>query len=94
MSASLNNQAVILYARGDLEGAMALHKEVERLCRELGNAQDSQPRSRIRLGSCASHRDAAARLADEALELAIRCGCQLLVPQIQAIRDSIPPGAE
>jgi tetratricopeptide (TPR) repeat protein/predicted RNA-binding Zn-ribbon protein involved in translation (DUF1610 family) len=28
---------VILYARGDLDAAMALHKEKERLCRELGN---------------------------------------------------------
>ena len=34
---SLGNQALILYARGDLDGAMALHKEQERICRELGN---------------------------------------------------------
>ena len=34
---ALNNQALILYARGDLDGAMALYKEQERLCRELGN---------------------------------------------------------
>ena len=33
---SLGNQAVILRGRGDLDGAMALLKEQERLCRELG----------------------------------------------------------
>jgi nephrocystin-3 len=33
----LGGQANILYARGDLDGAMALHKEEERICRELGN---------------------------------------------------------
>jgi nephrocystin-3 len=37
LEAALGNQAVILYSRGDLDGAMALHKEQERLCRELGN---------------------------------------------------------
>jgi hypothetical protein len=37
LSASLNNQAVILDDRGDLEGAMVLHKEQERICRELGD---------------------------------------------------------
>ncbi|MGA7075901.1 MAG: DUF4062 domain-containing protein [Halobacteriota archaeon] len=33
----LGNQANILHIRGDLDGAMALHKEQERICRELGN---------------------------------------------------------
>ena len=37
LQGALNNQALILKARGDLDGAMALHKEVERLCRELDN---------------------------------------------------------
>src|ERR1019366_7918425 len=37
LQASLGNQAVILYARGELDGAMALYKEQERICRELGN---------------------------------------------------------
>ena len=35
LSASLGNQGHIFYARGDLDGAMALHKEEERLYREL-----------------------------------------------------------
>jgi len=37
LSYSLGNQALILYARGDLDGAMALHKEKERICKELGH---------------------------------------------------------
>jgi tetratricopeptide (TPR) repeat protein len=35
--ASLGNQGVILRTQGDLDRAMALHKEEESICRELGN---------------------------------------------------------
>ena len=42
LRASLGNQALILQARGDLDGAMALHKEKERICRELGNKDSLQ----------------------------------------------------
>jgi tetratricopeptide (TPR) repeat protein len=38
----LGNQALILKGRGDLDGAMALHKEAERICRELGNVDGLQ----------------------------------------------------
>jgi len=37
LQGALGAQANILAARGDLEGAVALHNEAERLCRELGN---------------------------------------------------------
>ncbi|MBT6153667.1 MAG: DUF4062 domain-containing protein, partial [Planctomycetaceae bacterium] len=37
LSVCLGNQAVILKARGDLDGAMTLHKQEEQICRELGN---------------------------------------------------------
>lgn len=37
LSACLGGKAVLLKARGDLDGAMASHQEEERLCRELGN---------------------------------------------------------
>ena len=37
LQSSLNNQALILKTRGDLDGAMALHKEQERICRQTGN---------------------------------------------------------
>ncbi|MGA2170139.1 MAG: toll/interleukin-1 receptor domain-containing protein [Terracidiphilus sp.] len=37
LASALLNQALILYARGDLDGAMALYKDQERICRELGD---------------------------------------------------------
>jgi len=37
LAISLGNQALILYACGESDAAMALHKEAERLCRELGD---------------------------------------------------------
>jgi tetratricopeptide (TPR) repeat protein len=42
LQASLGGQALILSDRGDLDGAMALHKEAERICRELGNVDGLQ----------------------------------------------------
>lgn len=42
LSACLGNQAVILLTRGDLEGAMTLLREAERLCRELGSKEGLQ----------------------------------------------------
>ncbi len=42
LQGALGNQALMLYHRGDLDGAMALHKEEERLCRELGNKDGLQ----------------------------------------------------
>ncbi len=38
----LGNQALILAARGDLDAAMVLHKEGERICRQLDNADGLQ----------------------------------------------------
>jgi tetratricopeptide (TPR) repeat protein len=38
----MGNQANILYARGQLDQAMALHKEEERICRQLGNLDSLQ----------------------------------------------------
>jgi ATP/maltotriose-dependent transcriptional regulator MalT len=37
LQAALGNQAASLFDRGDLDGAMALYKEQERLCQELGH---------------------------------------------------------
>jgi tetratricopeptide (TPR) repeat protein len=42
LQTSLAGQGVILQARGDLDGAMALYREQERLCRELGDKDGLQ----------------------------------------------------
>ena len=42
LQASLGNLAVILYARGELDNAMDLHQEEERLCRVLDHKQSLQ----------------------------------------------------
>jgi len=42
LQAALGGQANILYARGDLDDAMALYKEQVRICRELGNKDGLQ----------------------------------------------------
>jgi tetratricopeptide (TPR) repeat protein len=42
LSACLGGQANSLYVRGNLDGAMALLKESERICRELGNKDGLQ----------------------------------------------------
>lgn len=41
-STNLGNQAAILYARGDLDGAMEFHKQEEAICRELDNKHGLQ----------------------------------------------------
>ena len=48
LQTSLGNQALILQARGDLDGAMALHKEEERICRQFGNLDGLQTTSATR----------------------------------------------
>jgi len=76
---------------------MALRKEEERLCRELGNKDGlsiSLANQALLLNSIPGRREEARRLADEALAIATRHGYQQLVPQIQRIRNDIPPGAE
>jgi nephrocystin-3 len=42
LARSLGNQAMTLKARGDLDGAMALLKEEERICRQLGDSEGLQ----------------------------------------------------
>ena len=42
LQTSLGGQGVILYARGDLDGAMDLYKQQERICRELGDKDGLQ----------------------------------------------------
>ena len=76
-----------------LHGAMALYREKERLCRELGNPEGlpvSLANQAEMLSSARGRRREARRLADEALAIATRHGYQRLVPEIECIRDSIP----
>ena len=97
LSTSLGNQALILDTRGDLDGAMALLKEQERLCREFDNPRGlsiSLANQDLVLSRTPGRRRAARRLADEALAIATRHGYQQLVPKIESLRDSIPPGEE
>jgi tetratricopeptide (TPR) repeat protein len=42
LQASLGDRATILFTRGDLDGAMHLYKEQERICRELGDLMSLQ----------------------------------------------------
>jgi tetratricopeptide (TPR) repeat protein len=42
LQAALGNQALILKARGDLDGAMRLHNEEEQICKELGDQNGLQ----------------------------------------------------
>ena len=91
LQASLGNQALILADRGDLDGAMALHKEKERLCRELGDKDGLA----ISLGNQAviladrGDLDGAFALAEEAYRLATSSGATALQQQIKPILDRI-----
>ena len=42
LAKTFGNQANILYARGDLDGAIVLYKEEERICRQLDNLEGLQ----------------------------------------------------
>jgi hypothetical protein len=85
---SLATQATILYARGDLDGAMALYKEQERICRELGHSAGlarslaNQAAVLAKRGS----RRGASRLTREAHHLATRHGLTRLARQTRQIR--------
>ena len=94
---SLGNQVNILYSLGDRDGALTLHREQEHLCRELGNPEGlsiSLANQAALVSSTPGRRREARRLADEALDIATQYGYGPLVPQIQRVRDSIPPDEE
>lgn len=78
---------MILKDRGDLDGAMALHKEHARLWRELGNPEGlsfSFANQAMLLGASPGRRREARRLVDEAPAIATRHGYQQLVPSSSA----------
>ena len=72
---------------------MALHKEEERICRELGNPEGlsvSLANQALIVKDLPGRRGEARGLAEEALGIATRHGYRQLVPQIQSIRDGLP----
>jgi hypothetical protein len=88
---SLGGQALILKARGDLDGAMALHKEQERICRELGSVEHlaySSINQALILSQQNHHREALAK-AEEAYRLASSQGYAVLAKQIQPVLERI-----
>ena len=85
-------QGLILQARGDLDGALTLHKEQERLCRELGNTQGlaiSLANQAILLSEGMNRPQEALPLAAEAHRLALDHGYAALAGQIKAILDQV-----
>ena len=101
LHAALGNQALILQDRGDLDGAWALHKEKERLCRELGDPNGlatSLANQAVLLARGRSRPREALPLAEEAHRLATDHGLMALAPQVERILnfvrsrlDSTPP---
>ena len=101
LSISLGNQALILKARGDLDGGMALLQEQERLCRQLGDPQGlaiSLANQAVLLAQQERPLQAL-QMAEQALALASRHGNAALLQQIRPIverlsrdRPVFPPG--
>ena len=89
---ALGNQATILYARGDLDGAMRLHKEQERICRELGKVEGmaiSLANQASLLSNKLNRPQEALPLAEESYRLATQHGLAALAGQIKPILDGI-----
>jgi len=87
---------LILQARGDLDGAMALHKEEERICRQLGSIEGLA----ASLANQASVLEDMGRareglpLAEEAHRLATTHGCAALARQIEPILNALRRAAD
>jgi hypothetical protein len=88
---SLGNQALILQDRGDLDGAMKLHKEEERICREVGNVnglQRSLGNQALILSQQKRHREALSA-AEEGYRLALGHGYTALTKQILPVLERV-----
>lgn len=90
------NQALILKARGDLDGAMALHKEEERICRQLGNVGGlaiSLVNQALVLRQMGRAREGLP-LAEIAYHLATAYGYAALAKQIEPILNEVRQAAQ
>ena len=87
---------MILQARGDLDGAMALHKEKERICRQLGNVDGlaiSLANQADMLADSGQAREGLSK-AEEAYQLASMHGYATLAAQIEPILIAIRQAAQ
>jgi len=85
---SLGNQASILYSRGDLDDAMKLHREEERICKEFGNVQGlavSLTNQAILLAGDGNRPHEALPLAEEAYRLVTKHGFTYLEKRVKSI---------
>ena len=92
LQAALGNQALILDEGGDMDGAMGLHKEEERICSELGDREGlcySLVNQALILGIKQNQTREALSLADEVYRLAADQGFVSLAKQIEGIRSKI-----
>ncbi len=89
---SLSNQATILDIRGLFNEAVALHKEVERICKEIGNKHmiviSLINRANFMADKMGKPKEALP-LAEEAYNLAIENGLEVLSEQIKPTLDAV-----
>jgi hypothetical protein len=93
---ALNNQASILYYRGNSEDAMALLKEQEKLRRKLGNVEGLAT-SLVNQASLLRRMNRAFEglpLADEAYRLATTNGYATLSKQIEMFLNAVRRGVQ
>ena len=88
LSSSLGNQALILKATGDLDGAMRLHREEEAICRRLNDPAGlsrSLYNQGLLLAFKLSRPEEGLPLAEEAARIATKHGLRALAQQIESI---------
>ena len=85
----LNNQALILRDLGDFEGALKMFAEDEKICRDLKLPLRLLENLRVQaeIYSAMGRREEAARIAEEAFELATKHGTDKLADEVKKLPD-------